>query len=68
MSSYRMAMRKIRDAASWHVSSVHVARRNALAASTALAQRRRELRETEHFLLEHRARWDARRLAPSRTA
>jgi hypothetical protein len=45
------------------VGSVAVARRNALVASTALAQRRRELDEVEEFLAAHRARWEARRTA-----
>lgn len=56
MTPHRMAIRTIRAAASWHVTSVHVARRNALAASTELAQRRQELRDVEAFLAEHRAR------------
>ncbi|HEX6878095.1 MAG TPA: hypothetical protein VF165_20730 [Nocardioidaceae bacterium] len=34
----------------WHVHSQRVARRNALAASTALADRRRELDDVEQFL------------------
>lgn len=34
----------------WHLTSQQVARRNALAASVALAQRRRELDEVEAFL------------------
>ncbi len=43
-------------ATSWHVSSQQQSRRNALVASTALTQRRRELQEVEEFLAEHAAR------------
>jgi hypothetical protein len=42
--------------ATWHVSSQQQARRNALVASTALTQRRRELLDVEEFLAEHAAR------------
>jgi hypothetical protein len=45
-----------RRMASWHVTSQQQARRNALVASTALTQRRRELLEVEDFLAEHAAR------------
>lgn len=38
----------------WPVASQHVARRNALVASTALAARRRELRDVEEYLERHR--------------
>jgi hypothetical protein len=37
----------------WHVASQHRARRNALVASTALAQQRRERDEIEEFLAAH---------------
>lgn len=37
----------------WHISSQHRARRNALVAATALAQRRRERLEVEEFLASH---------------
>lgn len=40
----------------WHVRSQQVARRNALVACTALAERRRELLEVEEFLASHAAR------------
>jgi hypothetical protein len=40
----------------WPVSSQQVARRNALVASTALAERRRELIEVEEFLRARAAR------------
>ena len=42
--------------AAWHVTSQQQARRNALVASTALTQRRRELLDVEEFLAEHAAR------------
>ena len=61
MRAYTQAARWVRAAASWHVGSVAVARRNALVASTALAQRRRELDEVEEFLAAHRARRETRR-------
>jgi len=61
MRSYTQAVRWVRGVTSWHVSSVEVARRNALVASTALAQRRQELRDVEDFLATHQARWDAGR-------
>jgi hypothetical protein len=47
------------SAASWHVTSQHRARRNALVASTALMQRRRELDDVEAFLAGHAARHEA---------
>lgn len=40
----------------WHVRSQQVARRNALVACTALAERRQELLEVEEFLASHAAR------------
>jgi hypothetical protein len=45
-----------RRMAAWHVTSQQQARRNALVASTALTQRRRELLDVEDFLAEHAAR------------
>jgi hypothetical protein len=45
-----------RRIATWHVTSQQQARRNALVASTALTQRRRELLDVEEFLAEHAAR------------
>ena len=69
MGSYTQAMRWVLGLTSWHVGSVEVARRNALVASTALAERRQERRDVEEFLTAHRARWDAgRRAATPRTA
>ena len=51
--------RLLSSAASWHVTSQHRARRNALVASTALTQGRKERLEVEQFLTEY----DARRAA-----
>jgi hypothetical protein len=48
-----------RRAARMHVQSHEVAIRNAMVASTALTQRRRELIEVEEFLARHRAQRDA---------
>ncbi len=45
-----------RRMATWHVTSQQQARHNALVASTALTQSRRELLEVEDFLAEHAAR------------
>jgi hypothetical protein len=42
------------------VQSQHRSRRNALVASTALTQRRREHLEVEEFLARHQRRHDAR--------
>ena len=53
----RTPWRLVSAAATWHVTSQQHARRNALAASTALAQRRQELRDVEEFLTEHAARF-----------
>jgi hypothetical protein len=44
----------------WHVHSQETARRNAMVASTELAQRRFEREEVEEFLAHHRRRYDAR--------
>ena len=41
--------------AQWHVTSQQTARRNALVASTALTQRRREQLDVEEFLSAHAA-------------
>jgi hypothetical protein len=46
--------RLVRDLAGWPVESQLQARRNALVASTALAQRRRERAEVEEFLARQR--------------
>ena len=40
----------VREIARWHVTTQNGARRNALLASTALAQRRKERHEVEQFL------------------
>lgn len=55
----RSPWRIVTAAAGWHVTSQQHARRNALVASTTLAQRRRELCDVEDFLAEHTARFDA---------
>ena len=46
------------SAATWHVIAQHRACRNALVASTALTQQRRERDEVEEFLALHAARHD----------
>jgi hypothetical protein len=45
--------RLVSAAVSWHVTSQHQARHNALVASTALARQRRELQDVEEFLAQH---------------
>lgn len=45
---------------SWHVRSQEVARRNALVACTALAERRRELLEVEEYLAARATRLSGR--------
>ncbi|MEO5708682.1 MAG: hypothetical protein ABIQ59_02515 [Nocardioidaceae bacterium] len=52
----RTPWRLVAAATQWHVTSQQHARRNALVASTALMQRRRELTDVEEFLAEHAAR------------
>ncbi len=46
-------LRPVRGLATWHLTSVQVARRNALVAGIELAARRRELRDVEAFLARH---------------
>jgi hypothetical protein len=62
----RTPWRMVSAAATWHVTSQHHARRNALIATTALTQRRRERLDVEEFLTAHVARADARASAVSR--
>lgn len=50
------AARLVRSLGNWHVHTQEVARRNALVASTALAERRREQVEVETFLSSLEAR------------
>jgi hypothetical protein len=50
--------RLLAAAMTWHVTSQHRARRNALVASTALTQQRRERDDVERFLAAHAARFD----------
>ena len=64
MNPYRVPLQTIRAAASWHVSSLEVARRNARVASVDLARRRLELQDVETFLAEHAER---RRRRPGAT-
>ena len=52
----RTLWRIVSAAASWHVTSQQHACRNALVASTALTERRRELEDVEEFLVAHAAR------------
>lgn len=66
MNPYRMPLQRIRAAASWHVSSLEVARRNARTASVELARRRVELEDVEIFLAEHAARRRTGRRAGAR--
>lgn len=53
---HRAPWRLVGAAAAWPVASQQQARRNALVASTAFAQRRKELDEVEEFLAAHAAR------------
>ncbi len=53
--------------ARWHVRSHEVSRRNAMIATTALAQRRFEREEVEEFLRRHRRSYDARAANAART-
>jgi hypothetical protein len=57
----RSPWRVVSAAAGWHVTSQQQARRNALVASTALTQRRRELLDVEEFLEQHAAHHRAQR-------
>ena len=53
----------------WPVESQQRARRNALVASTELAQLRHERNEVEQFLDAHARRWErARRIVEARSA
>jgi hypothetical protein len=59
----RSPWRLVSAAAQWHVTSQQQSRRNALVASSALTERRRELIEVEEFLAEHARRMRAPRSA-----
>lgn len=50
----------VRTVARLHLHSQEGAIRNAMVASTALTQRRRELTDVEEFLILHRRQYDAR--------
>ena len=56
--------RIVSAAATWHVTSQQHARRNALIASTALAQRRKERLDVEDFLARYDAPHDVPHDAP----
>ncbi len=64
MTAIQLLMTATRRAARWHVHSQEVARRNAMAASTALTQRRAELDEVETFLAGHQQQHAARSRVP----
>lgn len=49
----RTSLRLVTDAATWPITSQQHARHNALVASTALTQRRREAEDVEDFLARH---------------
>lgn len=54
MALHRRLATAALDLTRWHLRSQEVARRNAMVASTALTQRRRELLEVEEFLAVHK--------------
>ena len=51
-----LPVRLVKAVGQWHVHSQQTARRNALLACTAIAERRRELAEVEAFLASRAAR------------
>ena len=55
----------VRSVLTWPVGTQLGSRRNALVASTALTQRRREREEVEEFLAGCAARWSASLTAPA---
>jgi len=63
----RAPWRLFSAAAQWHLTSQQRSRRNALVASTALTERRRELVDVEEFLAAHADRVPRQRIA-GRTA
>ena len=58
----RTPWRLVSAAAQWHLTSQQQSRRNALVASTALTERRRELLDVEEFLAAHGDRVPAQRV------
>jgi hypothetical protein len=54
-STLNNTWRVVRETANWHVTSQHIARRNALVAATMLADRRRERIDVEEFLATRNA-------------
>ena len=63
----RTPWRLVSAAAQWHLTSQQQSRRNALVASTALTERRRELLDVEEFLAAQADRVPGQRVA-GRTA
>ena len=63
----RSPWRLVSAAAQWHLTSQQQSRRNALLASSALTERRRELLDVEEFLAAHADRVPRQRIA-GRTA
>ena len=63
----RTPWRLVSAAAQWHLTSQQQSRRNALVASTALTERRRELLDVEEFLAARADRVPGQRVA-GRTA
>ena len=63
----RTPWRLVSAAARWHLTSQRQSRRNALVASTALTERRRELLDVEEFLAARADRVPGQRVA-GRTA
>jgi hypothetical protein len=58
MTPFQLALTPLRlvtATTTWHVSSQQHARRNALVASAALIQRRREIEDVEEFLAQQAA-------------
>jgi hypothetical protein len=58
MTPFQLALTPLRlvtATTTWHVSSQQHARRNALDASAALSQRRKEMEDVEAFLAQHAA-------------
>jgi hypothetical protein len=58
----RTPWRLVSAAAQWHLTSQQQSRRNALVASTALTERRRELLDVEEFLAARADRVPAQRV------
>lgn len=61
MGTQQLLRLATRRATQWYVDIDQVSRRNAMVASTALAQRRLEYMEVEEFLALHQTRHEPRR-------